>query len=319
MNILITGGRGYLGGRLCGFIYDGDRHAVRCISRSKQALNRVSAPIMVSDWAQEDTLRACCQGIDVIIHLAAMNSPDCEANPVEALAVNVLATARLLEAAKKEKVRRFVYLSTAHVYGSPMVGQISEATWPKPIYPYATSHRAAEDLIIAADQRGQIEGIVLRLSNAFGAPTDPAANCWDLIFNNLCRQSVTTGTLILHSSGLQRRDFIPLTDVCRAIIHLSELPLDSTTSRLFNVGGNWAPTVWEVANLIADRSEVRTGQRPTLVRVDPCVEEIIPDFVYQTKRLYATGFRLTTDRIEELDTLLEFCERNWAGTERDCG
>jgi UDP-glucose 4-epimerase len=316
MNILITGGQGYIGGRLCRFISESCKHSVRRISRSTQLSDTISAPIIVPNWEREDFLRACCEGVDVIVHLAAMNAPDCEANPAEALVVNTLATVRLLEAAKKEKVRRFVYLSTAHVYGSPMAGCISETTWPQPSNPYATSHRAAEDVIIAADQGGQIEGIVLRLSNAFGAPVDLVANCWNLIFNDLCRQSATGETLILHSSGLQRRDFVPLTDVCRAIMHVAELSLDSTTPRLFNVGGNWAPTVWEVANLIADRFEVRSGRRPSLVRVEPRAGEIATDFVYQAQRLYATGFRLITDQIEELDALLEFCDKNWVGAKR---
>jgi UDP-glucose 4-epimerase len=255
-------------------------------------------------------------GVDVIVHLAAMNAIECAADPVAALIVNAVATTRLLEAAKKEKVRRFVYLSTAHVYGSPLMGHISEATWPQPIHPYATSHRAAEDGVIAADRQGQIEGLVLRLSNAFGAPANPAANCWDLLFNDLCRQAIIDKALVLRSSGLQRRDFMPLTDVCRAITHLAELPLGSSTPRLFNVGGDWAPTVWEAANLIADRVEIRIGYRTPLKRVQPRNGETATDLVYQTNLLSSTGFRLQADRMAELDDLLAFCEREF-GVKRD--
>jgi UDP-glucose 4-epimerase len=270
--------------------------------------------MVVSDWNSEESLRACCKGVDVLVHLAAMNAVECAADPVAALIVNAVATTRLLEAAKKEKVRRFVYLSTAHVYGSPLMGHISEATWPQPIHPYATSHRAAEDVVMAADRQGQIEGLVLRLSNAFGAPADPAANCWDLLFNDLCRQAIINKALVLRSNGLQRRDFVTLTDVCRAITHLAELPLESSTPRLFNVGGDWAPTVWEAAKLIAERVEIRIGYRTSLKRIEPRNGESAADLVYQSNLLSSTGFRLQADRIAEIDALLAFCEKEFGVT-----
>jgi nucleoside-diphosphate-sugar epimerase len=74
--------------------------------------------MVVSDWNSEESLRACCKGVDVLVHLAAMNAVECAADPVAALIVNAVATTMLLEAAKKEKVRRFVYLSTAHFRGN---------------------------------------------------------------------------------------------------------------------------------------------------------------------------------------------------------
>jgi UDP-glucose 4-epimerase len=61
-------------------------------------------------------------------------------------------------------------------------------------------------------ERGDIEGIVIRVSNSFGAPAHQHANCWMLLVNDLCRQAVSTGQMTLRSSGIRRRDFVTLTD-----------------------------------------------------------------------------------------------------------
>lgn len=314
MKLLVTGARGYVGGRLCRFLAEYSSHEVVCGSRSATHGMAGTFAAAVTDWSSEESLYKACEGAEAVVHLAAMNAADCAADPAGALAMNGVATARLLQAAKKAGVRRFIYLSTAHVYGSPLTGAISENSWPCPLHPYATSHRAAEDIVLAADKLGQIEGIVLRMSNAFGAPADPDANCWDLLFNDLCRQAVTTGGMTLRSSGMQRRDFLPMTDVCRAILHFLDLPLARQDRRLFNLGGNWSPTVFEAANIAADRCAPLLGARPSVSRVEPAVGEVAADLSYVTDALQQTGFRLSADRTAEIDALISFCMKTYGAS-----
>ena len=116
--------------------------------------------------------------MDAIVHLAAMNEMDCARDPAAALEVNTALTLRLLNAAVAAGVRRFVYLSTAHVYGAPLRGHIDERALPRPVHPYAITHRAAEDFVLAAFDAGRIEGVVLRLSNGVGAPAHAAVDRW---------------------------------------------------------------------------------------------------------------------------------------------
>jgi UDP-glucose 4-epimerase len=149
---------------------------------------------------------------------------------------------------------------------------------------------------------------VLRLSNAFGAPGAVGANCWDLLFNDLCRQVVLSGRIVLRSTGLQRRDFVPLTDVCSAIFHILQFPGATLDGRLFNIGGEWSPTVFEVANLVADRFELRCGVRPQISRPHPSQGETSQVLDYRIDALRNTGFKASTDRIAELDGLVSFCE-----------
>ena len=306
MNILVTGGKGYLGGNLCKFLEPYSEYEVFIGSRRVDQFSNDNELLM--DWSSQDSLRNCCINKDVIVHLAAMNAMDCSLDPIAALKMNVIGTANLLKAAQNTGVKRFIYISTAHVYGSPLEGTITEDTDPFPIHPYATSHKAAEDLVLAAHSRGEIDGVVLRLSNAFGAPIHPDVNCWSLLFNDLCRQAIIKKTITLNSSGMQRRDFVPITDVCRAITYMFDLSLTMFAKPLFNVGGNWAPTVFEAASLVADRFDINMGFRPIVNRVTPLLDDKPSNFIYIIDRLLSTGFCLQTDRLKELDQLINFCK-----------
>ena len=130
-----------------------------------------------------------------------------------------------------------------------------------------------------------------------------------MLFNDLCRQAVTGHDLVLRPSGLQRRDFITMSDVCRAICHLIELPWHESGSGLFNVGGAWSPTVLEAATLVADRYAVQSGYRLGIQRQPPAKDECAKDLFYDIGALTSTGFHLAGNPVAELDELLAFCVR----------
>jgi UDP-glucose 4-epimerase len=267
--------------------------------------------VIQTRWDSPEDLQIICAGVDAVVHLAGMNAGDCGADPVGALEFNGVATTRLLRAAVRQGVKRFIYLSTAHVYGSPLTGVITEQTCPTSPHPYATSHRAGEDGVRAAQQRGEIAGIVIRLSNAYGVPAHKDANCWMLLVNDLCRQAVTSNRMVLHSSGMQRRDFITLTDTCRAIGHLLALPADKLGEGLFNAGGAWSPTVLQMTERVAGRILAATGRSPEIARKTGPNTESQELLDYRMQRLIDTGFKAGgIDSVDpEIDALIQFCAR----------
>lgn len=313
MKLLITGGFGYLGGRLAQFLVSHADHEVLLGSRqqTEPPFWLPQAKVVQTRWDSLSALAQSCSGVDTVIHMAGMNAQECAADSVSALEFNGVATARLLRAAIRQGVKRFIYLSTAHVYGSPLTGVITEKNSPVSLHSYATSHRAGEDLVRAAHENREIEGIVIRLSNAYGAPGHKDANCWMLLVNDLCRQAVTTRHMVLRSSGLQRRDFVPLSDVCRAINHLLLCPAQNLTNGIFNVGGEWSPTVWEVACLIQERCRVVLGFLPDLTRIPPQIGEMVADLDYRIDALRQCGFHPGSDRVGEIDKLLHFCKASF--------
>jgi UDP-glucose 4-epimerase len=309
MRILITGGFGFVGGRLAVHLLQAG-HQIVLGSR-----NACSPPVWLPQaevtqviWDDEHALERSCDGVDVVIHAAGMNAQDCAADPVAALEFNGVATARLVAAAERAGVQRFIYLSTAHVYTSPLVGTITEGTCPRNLHPYATSHLGGEYEVLNASQRGKIEGIVLRLSNAFGAPMHKDVNCWMLLVNDLCRQAVQTGRLVLQTSGLQQRDFIGLTEVCRVVEHLAFGHGEAKQTGVFNVGAGVSKSVFIMAQLIQKRCLQVLGNKPVLQRVQSGIDEPPSTLTFQVDKLAVLGINLNSlDNTAEIDSLLRFC------------
>jgi UDP-glucose 4-epimerase len=237
-----------------------------------------------------------------------MNENDCAADPPGALLANGVATARLLQAAIEAGVQRFVYLSTAHVYGS-LTGRISENTLPRPQHPYATSHRAGEDCVLAAHDAARISGCVIRLSNGYGAPAHPDVNRWTLIVNDLCRQAVQTKALVLRSAGLQFRDFVTLHDAARAIAHCTKLSPEALGDGLFNVGGECTMQVIDMARDIAERCAAVLGYKPEIIHPPAKAGERAEMHEYNMEKIKATGFTLTGNRHAEIDATLVLCAK----------
>jgi UDP-glucose 4-epimerase len=287
---------------------------------SRNARSAASRPpyvdVVKTDWNDSRALEKICSGVDVVIHAAGINAQDCAADPVGALEFNGLATARLIRSASLVGVKRFIYLSTAHVYACPLIGNISEDACPRNLHPYATSHLAGENAVLSASQRGKIEGIVLRLSNAFGAPVHKDVNCWMLLVNDLCRQAVETGKMVLHSSGLQQRDFIAMTEVCHVVEHLSSRDFDAMVPRVFNVGSGVSHSVLEMAQLVQQRCNLIFGFEPELQRPETGSDEEHDMLMYRLDRLEKMGVNVCIDNSIEIDSLLAFCQasynQNWS-------
>ncbi len=309
MRVLITGGFGFIGGRLGQFLSEAGYEVVLGSRKAYEPPVWLSqARVAKIDWASDKSLANACEGIDAVIHAAGVNTQDCAKNPTKALAFNGLATARILDASIEKKVKHFSYLSTAHVYASPLTGIFTEESCPDNLHPYATSHLAGENVLLRAIEKNKIEGSVLRLSNAFGAPAHREVNCWMLLANDLCRQVAENKEMVLKSSGGQKRDFITITDICRAI----EFQLKNTvlsSSSIINLGSGQSSSVMQMANLIQQRCKIVLGFEPDLTYPDPLPMHLEATEVleYRHDCLSEIGFSIKNDNKLEIDTLLNNC------------
>jgi len=316
--VLITGGLGYVGGRIAEYLCrNNELHLSIGTRRDK---------IVVPDWLRnggvvqmdlesKESLESACEGAKYVIHLAAPNAIESAEDPERALTINGHGTLRLLRAAEKAGVERFIYFSTAHVYGKPLEGRITEQTVPRPVHPYAISHHIAEDFVLSAHDSGSLIGMVLRLSNGFGAPSSAYANCWTLIVNDLCRQAVISGKLVLHSSGLHQRDFITLEDVGKAVAHFLDLPRSMCGDGLFNLGGECSMRIIDLTELVASRCVDVLGFSPAIRRAKSTGEEVLKDLEYNIDKVKATGFVITGNTNEEIDSTLYFCRHAFGRSE----
>jgi UDP-glucose 4-epimerase len=313
MRILIAGGFGLVGGRIAKHL-DQIGHQVVLGSRAATCppnwLPR--ATVERFDWSNGGALQKICAGVDVVIQAAGMNTKDCTANPVAALELNGLGTARLVDAACRAGVKRFIYLSSAHVYANSLEGTITEDSCPRNLHPYATSHLAGENTVLTANHRGNIEGIVLRLSNGYGAPMHEEVNCWAVMVNELCRQAVQHRELVLQSSGLQQRDFIPIAEGCRVLEHFSSCPLGARDRGVFNVGSGISQSILEMAQFIQRRCRETLGFEPELQRKQPLANEKSEPLEYRVDRLKTIGYVMKTNHTNEIDVLLNYCQKTFS-------
>ncbi len=311
MRILITGAFGYLGGRVSSFFSSISEYEITLASSRVVKIPYPSRNLKVIriDWNDRESIYNACKNIDVIIHSAGMNAQDCTLNPEEALRVNGIFTEKLVKSAILNNVKKIIYFSTAHVYDNPLKGIVSEEVSPKNKHPYSTSHLAGEKAIIQAHSYGKLQGIVLRLSNCIGPPTNKNSNCWMLLVNDLCKQIIENHKMKINSNCNQLRNFIIITDVCRIVKLFTELDFRSIENIIFNVG-NETISIKEMAMIIQKRCKLILGFLPEL-EINNEDTVVVENFEYKTDKLKAIGFNAFTSYEKEIDDLLIFCKNNF--------
>jgi len=312
-SVLLTGGFGNIGGRLAAHLSNSKDIELRLGSRSIRPIPQW-APLATTtqlDLLDVSSIESAMSGIDTIIHLAALNDIECASDPLLAHQVNVVGTRNLVDCATRAGVLRFIYLSTAQVYGSPLEGRIDESHPTMPAHPYAATHLAAEGVVAEFHVSNQIIGLRIRSANGFGAPMDPKVKIWQVLVNDLCRQAVESRQLTLKTYGDQERNFLPLTDICNAIAHLMRLESNRAGDGLFNLGADKSHSIWEMANRIAGRAERILGFKPPIIRPEKTSDSGPNNLEYRSDKIENTGLRIGAMFDNEIDGLLMFCAREF--------
>ena len=299
--VLITGGSGYLGGRIAVHL-ERLGYQVRIGKSVENDSN--GFPIDLTD---DHSINIACEGVSSIIHLAAMNAQSCDNNPEKALLINGLGTLKLLKSAKKNKVSKFLYFSTAHVYRSPLIGKISEELLPRPLHPYSITHRVAEDYVIGEAYQQRLSASIFRLTNAVGSPITPQANCWMLVVNDFCRQVATSNSIKVYSNKFLQRDFIPISSICSVVS--SSLDSNVLDGEIVNLSSGVAITLQSLAIMIADRSEVVLGFKPRISFLGSSSEVGTSELIISNSKLSNLGFKVDSNLSNEIDQLLLNCNK----------
>ena len=194
----------------------------------------------------EDDLK----NINTIIHLSALsNDPLGEFNSKITKEINYQATINLANLAKKNEVKRFIYISSQSMYGiSNSTSELDEYDSEKnPVTEYAKTKWQAEIELNKLNDRN-FSVVSLRPSTVFGM--SPRLRC-DIVFNNLVASAYTSGNIEIKSDGSPWRPVIHVRDVCSAIIAVLKAPVHLIQGKAFNVGiknGNY--TVKNLAEVV---------------------------------------------------------------------
>jgi UDP-glucose 4-epimerase len=193
------------------------------------------------------------------------------------------------------------------VYCSPLVGVLDELTYPSNVHPYATSHLAGESVLLQLTIRHQLQVVVMRLSNAVGAPVTPETNCWTLLFNDLCRQVINCERITLRSDPSVQRDFIAMHDLVRAIEWFTSPP-NHQAKGIFNVGSGFSMTLLEVAQMVSLKAERILGFKADIFMPEAKYGQSA-NLIYKNDKLLSTGFAFDKPFESEIEATLNLCKR----------
>lgn len=301
--IAVIGAGGYVGGRLVAHLR-ATGVDVLPVSRARR------------DWLGEDNvavdvlgdpseLDAVLDGATVAVHLAGHDEVVAAAEPERALTETIAMTHRIADAVRRTGVSRVVYLSTVHVYGAQLRpgAVVTEDEVPEPRSVYAVARLTSEHLLETL-LAGAADVVSLRLTNSVGAPAAAEVDRWSLLVNDLCRQAVRSGRLVLQTPGLQGRDWVSLSDVCRAIGQVCRPEV--VPAGTYNLASGTTATVREMADLVARVWGTVTGDRP-VVEAPPTDERAPAPYRVDVSRLAALGVRLDTPIADAVEETVRFC------------
>ena len=240
--------------------------------------------------------------VGAVIHLAAIVDHEaCLQNPRLANDVNQNGTLTLLEAARRHELKRFVYASSAAVYGNAQKLPIPENQEPTPLAPYGTSKLAAERYCLQYQQSYGLNTVCLRYFNIFG-PRQTAKQYSGVITEFIKRLQRGMPPTIFRN-GLQTRDFVSIADVVQATV----LALDRGNAiGIYNIATGKETSIKTLADLLIQISG-RSSMAPLFAPERP--GEIRRSVASIAKAESQLGFKPVTELGRDLLELWNWCLR----------
>ncbi|WP_406440945.1 UDP-glucose 4-epimerase GalE [Streptomyces sp. NBC_01613] len=275
MTWLITGGAGYIGAHVARAMTDAGERVVALDDLSAGFPARLPAdvPLVEGSSLDGDLLKRVFgqYGVTGVVHLAARKQvAESVAQPARYYRENVGGLATLLDAVAEAGIRKFLFSSSAAVYGNPDVDLITEDTPCAPVNPYGETKLTGEWLVRAAGRAHGISTVCLRYFNVAGAAAPELAdtgvfNIVPMVFDRLTRDEAPRifGADYPTPDGTCIRDYIHVADLAEA--HLAaarRLGKNASGDLTVNIGRGEGVSVRELVTVIA---EVTGDRRPPLV------------------------------------------------------
>ncbi len=306
MRFLITGGAGFIGTALANHLAQ-QGHTVRVLddlsagdsSRLDPAVNFTRG-----DITDKPKVWRLLNKVDCVYHLAARVSvPESVLYPREYNKTNVSGTVAVMEALRDAGVKRVVFASSGAIYGEQTTQKVYEQLLPAPTSPYAVSKLAAEGYVRTIGREWSIETVSLRIFNAYGPgqsipPTHPP------VIPQFVRQILGGGSVILHDSGEQVRDYVYVDDVVNALVVAATA--EGVDRQIINVGTGVGTNINELVDAIEAVTD-RRAKRIANPSISGGVSKLIADISrakallsYEPKVSLEKGLALLAERDAQL-------------------
>ena len=270
MKSLVTGGAGFIGSNLVETLL-GIGHTVVCVdnessdAHDKPYWNSNSINIR-GDIRDYTLMSSAMESVDYVFHLAAEAriQPAIE-NPINAVSVNDLGTATVLQCARENQVKKFMFSSTSAAYGrndSPNV----ETQSPDPLNPYSVTKLNGENLCKMYTELFGLPTVIFRYFNVYG-PRQPVRGQYAPVLGIFKRQKDAGEPLTIVGDGNQRRDFVHVEDVARANVMAALAdPGQDAYGEVYNIGTGKNFSVNEIAEMFM-HEKTYIAPRPGEARV----------------------------------------------------
>lgn len=228
MNILVTGGSGFIGSRVVDKLVDAGHKVTIFDSRPP---NRSDISFVEGNITSKmDVRKALRKGFDVVYHIAAFSNIDLvKDNPITTIESNIVGTAYLLEESRQCGIKRFILASSVYVYGNR--GHL-----------YTTCKKSSELLCRNYYELYSLPYTLLRYGTAYG----PGSRGADVI-SLFVKQAVAENKLVIHGSGRQRRNFIYVDDLAAGnVAALKEIARNKT----YNLANRFSVSISELAAIV---------------------------------------------------------------------
>jgi UDP-glucose 4-epimerase len=236
---LVTGGAGFIGSHLVeALVQQGQRVRVLDDFSTGQRANLAdlvpASEVIEGDVANPAALDRAVKGVEVIYHLAALASVQKSIDdPASTHRVCATGTLNVLDAARRQGVRRLVYAGSASAYGLPSRPVQTEDESLQPLSPYAAAKLAGELYCQAFTTSFGLETVRLRFFNIFG-PRQRADSPYSGVIALFTAALTARRTPTIFGDGMQTRDFTYVTDVVQALQKAALVP--GVAGRVYNVG-----------------------------------------------------------------------------------
>lgn len=303
--ILITGGLGNLGSWLSVHFANQGFDVYVLTRQAKIELEGISYHVIEADITDLATLKSKITiPFDVCIHAASFNEHFLEDYSRKALLINTLGTRNLLEALQVHGVKKFIYMSTFHVYGAN-AGLITEET---PLFPkndYATTHLCAEYYVKQFAFTCKLDYTIFRLTNSYGCPRSLMSDKWYLVLNDLVKSAYVRHKIVLKSNGEAIRDFIWMGDVCTIVGKSMDLPMCET----YNLSAETSYKILDLAKMVKDVYEKRYSRMITIEINEHDKASYMPLLVSNAKLKNSLDIKLNDQFENEINNIFDLLEQ----------
>jgi UDP-glucose 4-epimerase len=291
MNVLVTGGAGFIGSNLVELLV-GRGHHVSVLDNlsSGYASNLAPFPdvrLFQADVRDADVVDRAVSGVDAVFHLAAsVGNKRSIDHPVDDAAINVIGTLNVLEAMRRHGVRRIVFSSSAGIFGELKTLPIREDHPAEPDSPYGATKLCAEKQCLAYHKLYGIEAVCLRYFNVYGR--NQRFDAYGNVIPIFAHRILAGEPLTIFGDGEQTRDLVNVRDVAEANYRAGTTP---GITGAFNIASGTRVTVNRLADLVCRAG----GLQARVVHTEPRKGDVRHSLADISAARTAFGYEPTVD------------------------